>query len=308
MAQIQLMAGGAGTYNEGNAFQALNFLQQLRSQLESGQISTDSFLQQAKPVAEFVNKERMRLGSGGSSPAKVATQLYSGMNSSSTGYDFSDNGIVLNLPQQFSQPSRNAELPSNIPSDLRNKIISDIPGDIPVESDQFDIEREGLRQSQQQADLAKQQKEAHASSLGDYAKLLAENQQSLFNREIPDLAEQANTKGIYRSTGFGDSLAKEYAKLTADTQNQLGQKAIAYGDLDTNNLANAVNISQSYQGQGLNRKLNLADYDKQLQDAIRYGKEFQPVTPSKTNGEKWAQGIQAGSQAGGSAALIAGGK
>ncbi len=135
---------------------------------------------------------------------------------------------------------------------------------------------------------------------------------NLFNQSIPDLAEQANTKGILRSTGFGDSLARQYTNLTANTQGQLalqgindrntllGQQAgltqagLSNADTYANGLTDVVNTKIGADNAGLQRNFSLADYQKQLNDAVQYGQA--PATPGKSTGEKVLQGVTAVAQ------------
>lgn len=263
----------------------LKLLDQLRTNLQNGSLPADQYLQFGKQLAQSLNNDAWNLSNSGSGGAQNASQI---VNALQQKYFFNQDpsntkNVVANLPDQYNkQLTPGSTGPTNLPAGTN---VAGIPNNISPDSDQYKIEREGARQAQQQTDLAATQKGLHASNLNDYAKLLATNQNSLFNREVPQLAEQANTKGIFRSTGFGDSLAKEYSNLTADTQNKLGLQAIAYGDQDTAALGKAVNIAQSYQGQGLNRQFSLDDYNKQKQDAIAYGKEFQPIAPSSGGGK-----------------------
>ncbi len=109
---------------------------------------------------------------------------------------------------------------------------------------------EGNSQQQQLQALADQQKSARAQSLTDLGGILATNQQNLFNRAIPDLAEQANTRGIYRSTGFGDMLANKYANLTQDTQTQLALQGLNDRESYLGQQSNALNTQLGFSGQG----------------------------------------------------------
>lgn len=263
----------------------LKLLDQLRTNLQNGSLPADQYLQFGKQLAQSLNNDAWNLSNSGSGGAQNASQI---VNALQQKYFFNQDpsntkNVVANLPDQYNkQLTPGSTGPTNLPAGTN---VAGIPNNISPDSDQYKIEQEGARQAQQQTDLAATQKGLHASNLNDYAKLLATNQNSLFNREVPQLAEQANTKGIFRSTGFGDSLAKEYSNLTADTQNKLGLQAIAYGDQDTAALGNAVNIAQSYQGQGLNRQFSLDDYNKQKQDTIAFGKQFQPIAPSGGSGK-----------------------
>lgn len=112
--------------------------------------------------------------------------------------------------------------------------------------------QEGASEQQQLLELADKQKSARSQALTDMAGLLATNQQNLFNRAIPNLAEQANTSGIYRSTGFGDILANKYANLTQDTQQQLAMQGLSDRDAYLQAQSGALNQGLGWQGQAAN--------------------------------------------------------
>lgn len=109
---------------------------------------------------------------------------------------------------------------------------------------------EGQSQQAQLQALADSQKSARAQSLTDLGSILAQNQMNQFNRAIPDLAEQANTAGIYRSTGFGNILAQKYANLTADTQTQLALQGIADRNAYLQQQQQALGTQLGFSGQG----------------------------------------------------------
>lgn len=112
--------------------------------------------------------------------------------------------------------------------------------------------QEGTSQQQQLQALADQQKSSRSQSLTDLGGILAQNQQNQFNAAIPDLAEQANTAGMYRSTGFGNILAQKYAQLTANTQNQLAQQGISDRESYLQAQQGALNTQLGFSGQGAN--------------------------------------------------------
>lgn len=162
--------------------------------------------------------------------------------------------------------------------------------------------------------------QTNQDNLKSLAQMLSENQMNLFNRSVPDLAEQANTKGILKSTGFGDLLANKYSQLTQDTQQQLGlqglnsqqqlaqmgyQNATDYA----NGLGDVVNTKIGAANSGLQRSFSLADYERQLQDAIKYGSAPQTSGPSKTSGaiQGGLMGATSGASVGGPMGALVGG-
>jgi hypothetical protein len=291
------------TYSNYDAQQKLAQLTTLRQQLDSGQISVSDFIQQGQPLAQYINDAGDYFTSQGQEEGQTYGEpLLKALGN--VGFDTwmtnpeiqrgSDERIRVNLPEQYQEQLRETLLPSNLTEEQKQAYLKDIPTDIKYGSDQWKAEFEGLRERQQQEAANAEIKAGHTSNLTDLAKLLSENQNNLFNSEIPDLAEQANTKGIFRSTGFGDSLAREYARLTASTQNQLAQKALEYGDQDLNGIQKALDVEQSYQGQGISRVFGSEDYSRQLNDTLRLARESAPQNQGKTGTEKAEQALQIG--------------
>lgn len=110
--------------------------------------------------------------------------------------------------------------------------------------------QEGTSQQQQLNALAEQQKAARATSLTDLADILAKQQQQTFNTALPNLAEQANTSGIYRSTGFGDQLARYYSQLEAQRQNQLALQGLSDREAYLGAQQGALQTGLGWSGQG----------------------------------------------------------
>lgn len=162
-------------------------------------------------------------------------------------------------------------------------------------------------------------------NLSDLADLLTKNQMDQFNRAVPDLAEQANTSGILRSTGFGDILARKYADLGKDTSTQLAlqglnDRATALGEQTgmvgqnytnatdyANGLTDVVNTKIGADNAGLQRSFSLQDYQNQLADALKYGQA--PATPSSktATGAGAVLGAGVGGLLGGPTGATAGG-
>ncbi len=128
------------------------------------------------------------------------------------------------------------------------------------------------------------------------AETLAADRTEAFNRAIPQIAEHANTKGIYRSTGFGDLLANKYTDLTRDVQTKLGEAE--YGDSEkyVGGLGDIANVRAGLQTSGLQREFSLDDASRSA-DLAKYLTELSKPSESsgKSSGEKWAQGVTAAS-------------
>ncbi len=282
------------------------YLQRLREALDAGQIAVSDYVKIAQPLAQRVNDDLFTLGGqgrGGSQRANAVRQTFE----STTGFIQNPQDrtkVQVNLPQQFEQKVREELLPSNLTPEQRQRYLDEIPNDIGFDTGRFELEREGIRQQIQQEEAAKQQKTSRTQNLQDLAKLLAEGQDASFKRSIPILAEQANTKGIYRSTGFGDSLAREYSDLTQQTDQALALKGLEYNDLDTAAIMDALNTKRSFQSSGLDREFSLEDYTRQLNDTLRVAKESAPQPQGKSGTDKAIAigsgvmgGLQTGAQA-----------
>jgi hypothetical protein len=326
---IDLTSGGSGSFSEGNAYSAIAELQRLRKALDAGQISVKEFIEQGKPISDFVFSEQQRIGGSGSKGADAANSLRRTFDNTDVGFKFTDSSdrnkwSEVNLPEKYQQDVRATQLPSNLTPEEREKALKEIPNDVPINSDRYLVEREGLRQEQQSTDFANQSSarrdqalneisgnrdavlsdadarrqallttlaqqrqgtenqanairssnyddivngqkttldqadarrtQAYNDISGDRAALqtdvegrrsqaLTELGQVLskqsardFDYAIPQVAESANVAGIYRSTGFGDALARERTRLEGDVLNKLALQGVNDRELNIGNL------------------------------------------------------------------------
>lgn len=101
--------------------------------------------------------------------------------------------------------------------------------------------------------------------LNDLAGVLASNRQKNMDFAIPQIAENANVAGIYRSTGFGNALAQKNAELMAADQN-----TIARAGIDNTDILTGGNDA------ALGRNLSLADFGRDLKASSTLGAQFAP--------------------------------
>ena len=170
-----------------------------------------------------------------------------------------------------------------------------IPTDINLGSDRGAIELESQRQATQLQGTLDQQKALRDENRRKLAETLAADRTESFNRAVPQLAEHANTKGILRSTGFGDLLSQKYTDLTRDVQGRLAEAE--YGDSEkyVGGLGDIANVRAGLQTSGLQREFSLEDADRSAQLAKYLTELSKPSESSgKSSGEKWAQGVGAG--------------
>lgn len=181
---------------------------------------------------------------------------------------------------------------------------------------QFQAMLQGIRQ-QAPLDEAKimaevnKQKELGTGYAGDYANtrkqalsdlsnLLVEQQNRQLGLEVPDLAEQANLKGIFRSTGLGNSIAREAGNLAASTSEKLAEQGLADRSANIGDIQNVNNAYLQGRYSPLQRSLSLEDLATNAQIAKTTGQALQPqeYTPGKTAGQTAipAAAIQAGAK------------
>lgn len=101
--------------------------------------------------------------------------------------------------------------------------------------------------------------------LNDLAGVLASNRQKNMDFAIPQIAENANVSGVYRSTGFGNALAQKNAELMAADQN-----TIARAGIDNTDILTGGNDS------ALGRDLSLGDFGRDLKASSTLGAQFAP--------------------------------
>lgn len=235
-----------------------------------------------------------------------------------------------NQPAGSPAPATNGGQAAPIP-----EVLKETKPGLDLTSDPGKLEAEGARQAAQLAAVLEQQNQIRQQGLGTLnnsiteqaakrkadleamSKLLADRQMEQYNRAIPDLAEQANTKGILQSTGFGDILANKYRDLTADTQYELAKQGLSdssttlqqqydlakqgYGVTDqyAGGLADVANTKLGFQTSGLQRGFSLSDYAQQVQDMAKYGQAPNPTSQSGSKGAGAVSGGLSGAATGG---------
>lgn len=170
-----------------------------------------------------------------------------------------------------------------------------IPTDINLGTDRGAIELEAQRQASQLQSALDEQKALREANRAKMAEMLSADRDESFRRAIPMLAEEANTRGIFRSTGFGEQLAQKYSDLTRDTESKLAE--LEYGDSEkyAAGIGDIANVRAGLQTGGLQREFSLDDAARSEALARELAKLSQPSSSGgKSDGEKWAQGINAG--------------
>lgn len=272
------------------------YLKSLRQALDAGEIDVNTFLQLGQPVATEAYKLSHQLGGQGSGSAKAAQGIMgvlaeSGFKEKGSGESYK---ILPDLPSQYQEQVRESLLPPGLTPEQKQAYLKEIPQDIQFGSDQYNLEKEGIRQRIQQEETLGKQKSARESMLSELTSLLNKNAETQFDRAIPQIAEAANTAGIYRSTGFGEALAKQRKQLEEDTATTLGKTRLELQNADINTLADITSNAQGFQTAGLQRQFSLDDFEKQAAYARELAEASKPQEKGKTKTEKAMQGVQLG--------------
>lgn len=281
-----------GTYGEGAAYSAASYLQELKAALDRGEVSVSDYLKIGRPIAEQAYRDIAQISSGGSKAANAVNPAMSLLQQAGF-VNKGINGQFKIMPQlgsQYEQQVRESLLPPGLTPEQKAAYLNEIPTDVEFGSDQYDLEKEGLRQKFQQEQTLGKQKTARAKMIDDLTNLLNKNTETQFNRSIPQIAENANTAGIFRSTGYGEALAKHRTQLEEDTANTLGRAKLDLENADINTLADIESNLQGFQTSGLERRFSLDDFEKSAKYAREMAELSKPQAHGKTRGEKWAQG------------------
>ncbi len=128
----------------------------------------------------------------------------------------------------------------------------------------------------QQADRQQQMK--------DLSQLLTEQAKTQYERSLPGLYEDLNTRGLLRSSDLGNQMATKEQQSYQDVANQLGQTQLGYNDQYINGLGNITNQYNSGVGSALQREMSLQDYAQQIKASQQLGQAVAPVTPYNSKG------------------------
>lgn len=278
--------------------QLIGGIQEKRKALEAGEISVDEYIKHVQPNMIEGLKYSTQIGgtSGGGAQANAFVQAL--QDASGFSQDLSQPGVYKIKPggefsSKYQQQIRESLLPQSLSAEERAAYLNEIPEDIEYGSDQYKIEKEGLRQKLQSQKTAAEQKTQRSTQLNELANLLSTRADTNFARSIPQIAEQANTGGIFRSTGYGNALAEQQKQLQEDVASQVSQQGLMNQALDTQSLSDILAASQGFQTSGVQRTFSLEDFNNQTAAALKLAQASQPQQQGKTSGQK-ALGTAAG--------------
>ena len=308
MADVRALSGGYSPFNLNSVYKGgaalpykIKYLQDIKAALDNNQMSVQDFLKYASPVAKDAYDEigiRAAGGSRGASEVNPQQQVLKDI-----GFSQNTNGeIIPMLGPKYEQQLRDEKIPSNV-SDIERTKLGEVPTDIPIGSDRFKIEQEAIRQEQQGLTGLNQRDVYRKKALGDLASLLATQRSQARDRAIPELSEQANLKGIFRSTGTGEAIARYDKQLAEDEANALMGQGIQNQGLYATGLGDITDTRLGQQDAALQRELSLQDFkmNKDFAGAMADRAASQGQR-GKTRGEKWMQGANAAIGIGGIAA------
>jgi len=258
---------------------AIDQLKDQRSKLDSGEITVSDFLKTNKSLFKQVTADIGIISGQGSAAASSVNPFLAELPSlgfQRTGGTASNPEIGTNLPEEFQSRVREELLPSNITGEERRQLLEEIPFDIPLESDRFEIERERIRQLNQSRRLLAKQTGLRGERLEDLGGILAGAEERAFGLNQPFIQEGLQEQGLLRSSGLGESLARERSRLSGITQEQLSIQALRDRDAEISGLGGILGQSQGFQNAALQRQFGLEDFQRQAQLAQFLGQQGQP--------------------------------
>lgn len=276
----------SGTYGEGMAYQAADYLKKLRAELDAGNVSVTDFIKFGKQAAEVGYNTVSQIAGKGSKAANAvnpAIGLLQQAGFKQTGGTVGNVTVAPSLPEEYQQRIREELLPKNIPEEQRKQIIEGIPDDIDLLSDEGRIYREGIIQSLEQQKVAGEQKNLRGNNLRDLASFLAKEEDRKFNLARPDIAEDANAAGLYNGTGYSEALARERSKLAGDTSALLVAQGLSDREADIQSLASVLGTRQGFQTAGLQRNFGLQDENRSFARARELAELTKPKMGSSSN-------------------------
>jgi hypothetical protein len=273
----------------------------LRKNLDAGQIDFNEYIKEARRVREEAAPLEAQIAGSGSAGAsqirdfqrqlEEITGLAQVMGNPQDGFNYKP-GVILS--REYQPQIRESLLPKNLTPEERQEFLSSIPEDIEYGSDRYNLEREGIRQKLQAKGTAATQKTQRAQFLQDLTGALSDYQRGEFESSIPGIAEDANTQGIFRSTGYGEALARKQTDLTRETGNILRMAALEGQEQDINAIGEADRIAREFQTSALSREFSLGDNEADYRRALSLAEATRPQVPEKSNTQKWAEGINTG--------------
>jgi hypothetical protein len=203
------------------------------------------------------------------------------------------NGSVISIPD-----------PANPGKSINVPVVGDpLANSVPKTIDQSIIEQEAARQAEQSRQAYEAENAIRSGRLTDLAGLLSKQEDQKFSQDSPGIYEDLNSRGLLRSSGLGDALAREKAKLAGDSANTLMQQGLTDRDAQIQGIQDILARTQSFQTSGLERKFTLEDFQKEADLSKSLGANLAPTVKP---GNSVLSGVLGGAVAGGGAGAALG--
>ncbi len=138
-----------------------------------------------------------------------------------------------------------------------------ITGPFMLDQEQFDADKEAINTEGQK------QYDESLAGIKDYGTSSNQRAKELFGFMLPDIAENAQAAHLYDSTGYGQEVAREQAKIASDIAlDEAGKRYSALGG------------RQNFQTSALQRGLSLEDFINQANVAKTIGAQMAPQPAS----------------------------
>lgn len=181
-------------------------------------------------------------------------------------------------------------LPGETLNDFRNRMVSNTTGDLVTNPGNIE-DTYRLHQLQQDEEaksrgILGEQTTIASKRLNDLASLLAKQQKTQFNEDIPGLAETAQGQGFLETSGFGNSLASRYKELSAKTSAEIAKQALADRDLEIGGLGKIGENANALATGGLQRTFSTEDLTRSealARELAKYGVPAPAKQPSTSD-------------------------
>lgn len=287
--ETKFNTGGEG-HSGWRARRAKKKLIEFRGLLEKGDITVEQFLNIATPLTDYFVQQVRALSGQGSNRANAARNINEGQTLRDVGFalDADNRTLKPDLGPKYEEEVREHLLPPDVTGDERKKIIEDIPSDTPIGSDQFEIEREGIREKGQAVIEQETAEKGRADRLRDLSDLLVENEQRQFQTDIPGMQERLQASGQLTTSAFPAELARQRGLLAGQTQFELGRVGISDRDLAIQGQLDVGSDQRAFQQAAMQRQFGMADQAANFQQQLQIAQLTQPNTGGggKSKGEK----------------------
>ncbi len=136
------------------------------------------------------------------------------------------------------------------------------PEQMQAAEDEFKITQLGQSQESKSRAILDEQSGLQKTRLNELAALLAQQQGSQFNRDIPGIANTAQGKGFLETSGFGNALADRYSDLTEKTSLELAKQGLTDRDLQIQGLGKVGTDRNAIDIAGLERTFSNEDLSR----------------------------------------------